>query len=68
VKEYLGKTVLWNQDYDDGQPKDIIVLDSICYNGGFDELNEPVFLNKEKDRYVTLDYVKSFIINKGDKQ
>ena len=68
MREYLGKSVLWNQDYGDGQLKETIILDSICYNGGFDELNEPVFLNKEKDRYVTLDYVKSFIINKGDKQ
>tara|TARA_R100001198_G_C5226465_1_gene206945 strand:- start:169 stop:369 length:201 start_codon:yes stop_codon:yes gene_type:complete len=66
MKKYLGKKVLWNQDYGDNQPKDIITIDSICYNGGFDQVDEPVFLNKSKDRYMTLDYVKKYII-KGDK-
>ena len=61
MKEYIGKKVLWNQDYKDGQPKDIITIDSICYEGGFDNLDEPVFLNKAKDRYMTLDYVKKYI-------
>ena len=61
MKEYLGIKVLWDQDYGDGQPKDIITIDSICYEGGFDKLNEPVFLNKSKDRYMTLDYVKKHI-------
>ena len=61
VKEYIGKKVLWNQDYGDGQPKDVVTIDSICYKGGFDKLNEPVFLNKSKDRYMTLDYVKKNI-------
>ena len=59
---YIGKKVLWDHDYGDGQPKDIITIDSICYEGGFDKLNEPVFLNKSKDRYMTLDYVKKFIM------
>ena len=61
MKEYLGKKVLWDQDYGDGQPKDIVKIDSICYEGGFDSLDEPVFLNKSKDRYMTLAYVKKFI-------
>ena len=61
VKEYIGKKVWWNQDYGDGQPKDVVTIDSICYKGGFDKLNEPVFLNKSKDRYMTLDYVKKNI-------
>ena len=61
MKEYLGKKVLWNQDYGDGQPKYIVKIDSICYEGGFDNLDEPVFLNKSKDRYMTLAYVKKFI-------
>ena len=62
MREYLGKKVLWNQDYKDGQPKEFIIIDSICFKGGFDKLDEPVFLNKSKDRYMTLDYVKKFII------
>jgi len=62
MKGYLGKKVLWDQDYGDGKPKDIIKIDSICLKGGFDELNEPVFLNKSKDRYMTLDYVRMFVI------
>lgn len=62
MKKYIGSKVLWNQDYRDGQPKDIVTIDSICYNGGFDRLNKPVFLNKSKDRYMTLNYVRKYII------
>ena len=60
--KYIGKKVLWSQDYRDGQPREIITIHSICFNGGFDNLDEPVFFNKSKDRYMTLDYVKKYII------
>ena len=61
MEKYIGRKVLWSQDYRDGQPKEIITIHSICHNGGFDNLGEPVFLNESKDRYMTLDYVKKYI-------
>jgi hypothetical protein len=61
MKKYINKKVVWNESYKDNISNDIEILDSICFHGGFDKLDEPVFLNKTKDRYMTLDYVKQNI-------
>ena len=62
MKKYINKKVVWNESYKDNISNDIEILDSICFHGGFDKLDEPVFLNKTKDRYMTLDYVKQNIV------
>ena len=41
---------------------DIETIHSIDWDGGEDEYDEPVFLNKEGDRWMTLDYVKENLV------
>ena len=62
MKKYIRKEVVWNESYKDNMLNDTEILDSICFYGGFDKLDEPVFLNKKKDRYMTLEYVKQNIM------
>ena len=59
--QYLGKVVNWLDDIDEGE-QEKETLDSVCFQGGFDKLDEPVFLNKDKDRWFTLDYVKQNLV------
>jgi len=62
MRQYIGKYVLWNQDYKDNLSKFTLRLHNICLKGGFDRLDEPVFLTDCGSRYMTLDYVKENLI------
>ena len=62
-KKYIGVKVIWNTDYGDGLPKEIVTIHSLCYKSGFDKLNNPVFFDKDKERYMELDYVKKYRID-----
>lgn len=55
---FIGWKVTWITDYGDDLPNEIETIDRICWDGGFDGVDEPVFLNKEGDRWMTLAYVK----------
>ena len=62
---YIGKQVRFITKY--GLDKDDMFVDfetihSIDWDGGEDEYDEPVFLNKEGDRWMTLDYVKENLV------
>ena len=51
-KKYIGVKVIWNTDYGDGLPKEIVTIHSLCYKSGFDKLNKPVFLNECQKKYT----------------
>jgi hypothetical protein len=62
---YIGKQVRFITKYGldkDDMFVDIETIHSIDWDGGEDEYDEPVFLNKEGDRWMTLDYVKENLV------
>ena len=62
---YIGKQVRFITKYGldkDDMFVDIETIHSIAWDGGEDEYDEPVFLNKEGDRWMTLDYVKENLV------
>ncbi len=68
---FIGAKVRWVRG-DFGEeidlPIEIETIDRISWDGGFDGVNEPVFLNKEGDRWMTLDYVKQNFIGENDNE
>jgi len=62
---YIGKQVRFITKYGldkDDMFVDIETIHSIDWDGGEDEYDEPVFLNKKGDRWMTLDYVKENLV------
>ena len=63
IKWFVGKSFVWTQDYADEHGFDIFKADYIDRNGGCDNLDEPVLIDRKTGRYITLEYAKENLLN-----